>query len=74
MHYLSPQELQTLASYEEIAEERAKRIPPDNRWWATRFIEFTRLLYGGRILDIGCGDGRDAQLFPRWLSYFVRNT
>ena len=59
---LSPEELQTLASYEQIAAERAKR-KSDVQWWRVPFHYFIKLLPAGLILDIGCGNGKDALLF-----------
>ncbi len=63
---LSPEELTTLASYERLAETRSKVIngtPFNREFWRPEFERFSRLLPSGRILDIGCGNGREALLF-----------
>lgn len=61
---LSSQELQTLASYEEIAAERAKHRS-NAMWWNTAYHYLTTFVPTGYILDIGCAHGRDALLFKQ---------
>ena len=61
---LSAQELQTLASYEEIAAERAKHRS-DAMWWNGAYHYLTSFVPTGCILDIGCAHGRDAVLFKQ---------
>ena len=58
----SHRELQTLASYEEIAIEGAKRRS-NAEWWRSKFDYFRTLAPRGWIVDIGCGTGKDAWLF-----------
>ncbi|MDP3778751.1 MAG: class I SAM-dependent methyltransferase [bacterium] len=65
---LSPQELQTLASYEEIAAERSKRRG-DIYWWGEKFCHFSEFIGRGMILDIGCGHGKDAIMFEEDVCY-----
>lgn len=61
---LSLQELQTLASYEEIAAERAK-LKSNVWWWSAAYYYLTTFVPAGYILDIGCAHGRDAFLFKQ---------
>lgn len=61
---LSPEEQQTLASYEKIAVERAK-IRSNVLWWNAAYHYFSILAPAGYILDIGCAHGRDALLFEQ---------
>lgn len=61
---LSLQELQTLASYEEIAAERAKHRS-NALWWYGAYYYLTTFVPAGYILDIGCAHGRDALLFKQ---------
>ena len=65
---LSSPELQTLASYEKIAAERAKRRS-DPEWWRSKFDYFKTLLPEGLIVDIGCGNGQGALLFSMHRNY-----
>lgn len=58
---LTPEEAQTVASYEENAQRWAgKRTNPG--FWAPELELFSRILPAGRVLDIGSGNGRDATL------------
>ncbi|MBI5152872.1 MAG: class I SAM-dependent methyltransferase [Parcubacteria group bacterium] len=59
---LSPEEQKTLESYAKIAKERAKTHSNPNVW-RNEFEEFRKFLSRGSILDVGCGNGRDAPLF-----------
>lgn len=61
---LSPEEQQTLASYEKIAAERAKHRS-NAMWWNTAYYYLTTFVPAGYILDIGCAHGRDALLFKQ---------
>ncbi|MEK7465467.1 MAG: class I SAM-dependent methyltransferase [Patescibacteria group bacterium] len=66
MSPLSREELTTLESYENLALTRSKVInsTPFNRdFWRPEFEKFRKLLPAGRVLDIGCGNGREALLF-----------
>ena len=67
-HIFSPEELQTFASYEKIAVERAKRRS-DSQWWQNKFDYFKALVPAGHIIDIGCGNGKDAPLFSSSSDY-----
>lgn len=59
---LTPQEQKTLESYKKIATARAKtHANPD--FWQPEFERFQKLLPNGKVIDIGCGSGRDAILF-----------
>lgn len=59
---LSPEELKTLGSYKKIAEARGKtHATPD--FWRSEFEKFRKLLPSGKVIDVGCGSGRDALLF-----------
>lgn len=63
-HELSPQELETLESYERIAGERAKWRSNVN-WWRASYYYLTSRVPTGRILDLGCGNGQHALLFAQ---------
>src|SRR3989344_1037404 len=59
---LSPEEQKTLEAYRTIAQTRNKTHGnPD--FWRSEFEMFNKLLSAGRVVDIGCGGGRDAILF-----------
>jgi len=59
---LSPEEQKTLEAYRTIAQTRNKTHGnPD--FWRSEFEKFNKLLSAGRVVDIGCGGGRDAILF-----------
>ena len=59
---LTAEELATLASYKLIAEARSS-VHDAPEFWRPEFEGFARLLPSGRVLDVGCGSGRDAGLF-----------
>lgn len=54
---------QTQAAYDKIAEEYAQRNA--SPFWPEEFIAFQKLLTGKKILDIGCGAGRDAEMMTQ---------
>ena len=59
---LSPEELKTLEAYKTLGQTRNKTYAnPD--FWRSEFEKFNKLLPFGRVIDIGCGGGRDALLF-----------
>src|SRR3989338_8476086 len=59
---LSPEEQKTLEAYKTIAQTRNKTHGnPD--FWRSEFEKFSKLLPVGKVIDIGCGGGRDAVLF-----------
>jgi len=58
----SEKEDRTLATYDQISPIWAKRNTTSD-FWRDQFTKFTKLLPSGKIIDIGCGTGRDARLF-----------
>lgn len=59
---LSPEEQRTLEAYKTIAQTRNKTHGnPD--FWRSEFEKLNKILPVGKVLDIGCGGGRDALLF-----------
>lgn len=59
---LSPEEQTTLDSYAKIVLARSK-AKDDPNFWLLEFTKFKTYLPDGKIIDIGCGSGRDATLF-----------
>jgi len=55
-------ELETTRAYNNIAKQMSK-THSDLNFWQPEFEKFTSLLPGKEVIDIGCGWGRDAQLF-----------
>lgn len=60
---LSEDELKTIAAYEEIERNRSERGYYNSAFWIEQFEKFQHLQPSGKILDVGCGSGRDAHLF-----------
>jgi len=59
---LTPEEQKTLDSYRKIATARGKtHANPD--FWRSEFGKFQNLLSVGKVIDVGCGSGRDSILF-----------
>ena len=54
----------TLESYEKIASHYA-RTHFSTKFWIKEYKIFKKLVGRGKILDVGCGGGRDAVLFVR---------
>jgi len=52
----------TIKSYDKIARQFAD-AHPDRLFWKKQFDFFTGVVPGKKIIDIGCGEGRDALLF-----------
>ena len=61
---LSLEERDTLQSYEVIGKV-FNQTRGDPTFWGKEFRYFQSLLPSGRILDVGCGAGRDSILFTR---------
>ena len=59
---LTAEEAATLASYRKIAEARSDKHD-DPEFWRSEFGAFSGLLSAGRVLDVGCGSGREVGLF-----------
>lgn len=62
MNKLSPQEAKTFETYQKIA-ARWVQEHSDTDAWAPEFKKFRKLLPHGKVIDIGCGSGRDTSLF-----------
>ncbi|HEU5005043.1 MAG TPA: class I SAM-dependent methyltransferase [Candidatus Saccharimonadales bacterium] len=60
MTKLTPQEEITKQSYDSVAADWAD-THKTVKFWQDNFDEFFRLLPSGRLLEIGCGSGRDAR-------------
>ena len=60
---LSPDEEATKKVYDLIADDWAA-LRDNSEFWRQEFDFFKSLLpIGGRVIDIGCGGGRDSNLF-----------
>lgn len=57
---LTPEESITLASYNIIAPQWAE-AHKDPRFWQAELTTFKKYLPSGKVLEIGCGGGRDAE-------------
>ena len=62
MYALSEEELATIASYKKIAPTRVITFSDPN-FWLKEFEKLQQFLPSGKIIDIGCGHGRDTGLF-----------
>jgi SAM-dependent methyltransferase len=60
---LSPQEQETLDSYNKIAEPWSKTL--HDGFWAEEYKTFQKYLPHGKVLDLGCGYGRDSEFFTK---------
>lgn len=69
MSFMSEKEEMTLKSYAKIAETR-NITHGDFDFWRKDFDEFRKFLPKGRIIDIGCGAGRDALLFKECKEFY----
>lgn len=70
---LSPEEQKTLEAYKIISKGRNKtHANPD--FWRPEFEKFRKLLPTGKVVDIGCGGGRDALLFTQFKEYEYTGT
>jgi ubiquinone/menaquinone biosynthesis C-methylase UbiE len=65
---LTPDEQLTLACYERAGIAWAK-LHADPDFWQPEFLQFTSLLPGGRVLEVGCGGGRDALTLTQHYDY-----
>lgn len=69
MILMSEKEEMTLKFYADMAKIwNDTHSNPD--FWRKEFEEFREFLSQGRILEIGCGGGRDALLFKEYLKYY----
>lgn len=59
---LTPEEKSTIEAYEFIDKARRERKYHRSDYWSDYFDKLLRLLPSGRILDVGCGVGRDAPM------------
>lgn len=59
---LSPEEQKTLEAYKTLGQIR-NRTHANPDFWRSEFERFRKLLLSGKVIDIGCGGGRDALLF-----------
>lgn len=60
MAKLLPDEKTTLETYEKVASIWANNYSPAG-FWADELKKFQKLLPTGKVLEIGCGNGRDAR-------------
>lgn len=58
---LTPEEIQTQLAYNRLAADR-NTTKGDPSTWKHEYELFSRLILYGRVLDLGCGGGRDALL------------
>jgi ubiquinone/menaquinone biosynthesis C-methylase UbiE len=58
---LSPEEIKTQEAYKRIAGSRNK-THANPEFWRLELEQFKKLLLSGKVLDVGCGGGRDALL------------
>lgn len=65
---LSRKEEITLRAYDNAARMRNIRLNKFD-FWREEFLKFRDYIPSGRIIDIGCGGGRDALLFNKGDSY-----
>lgn len=65
---LSEEEKETLKTYERIAFRRHTQ-KGDPEFWREEFEKFKTFVSSGKILDVGCGSGRDALLFLQNSNY-----
>lgn len=54
----------TLKTYAKVAPEFARRHF-NSKFWANEYTLFKKLIKGKKVVDIGCGTGRDARLFTQ---------
>lgn len=58
---LTPEEQETVDSYNKIAKDWT--ASQQKGFWNLEYQKFHEFLPGGKIIDIGCGGGRDAEWF-----------
>lgn len=69
MILMNEKEEMTLKYYTKMAETR-NNTHGDPDFWRKEFEEFREFLSEGKILEIGCGGGRDALLFKEYLKSY----
>ncbi|MDD5627127.1 MAG: class I SAM-dependent methyltransferase [Patescibacteria group bacterium] len=62
IYMLNPSQ-RTIKTYNKIAKEYAARGYNNPLFWHREFKIFQKLISGKRVIDIGCGSGKDALLF-----------
>lgn len=60
---LTAEEQETLETYNDIAESWSKTLADE--FWAPEYKKFKAYLPQGKIVDLGCGDGRDSRWFSQ---------
>lgn len=56
-------EIKTIEAYNKIADDYSKRNY--QHFWVDEYKYFKSILPGKRVIDLGCGAGRDAELFVK---------
>ncbi len=66
---LTSEEEKTLEFYQKSAEKWAEAHRIDLDCWRSQFENFNKLLSEGKIIDVGCGHGRDALFLNKQFKY-----
>ena len=62
---LTEEEKKTIEAYERIFPNRFKMNYHWSDFWEPEFKKFQQLISSGKVIDIGCGLGREARLFSK---------